>query len=89
MLIKKNIRIQDAELPKLYQDAKPAKFIHTGDTYYLKPENKTAVRIDNKKDLLSILADKKDEITSFINSNKLGVKEVDDLAKIISFYNNQ
>jgi hypothetical protein len=89
LLIKKNIRIQDAELPKLYQDAKPAKFIHTGDTYYLKPENKTAVRINNKKDLLNILADKKDEITAFINSNKLGVKEVDDLAKIISFYNNQ
>jgi hypothetical protein len=89
LLIKKNIRIQDAELPKLYQDAKPAKFIHTGDTYYLKPENKTAVRIDNKKDLLSILADKKDELASFIISNKLGVKEVDDLVKIISFYNHQ
>jgi hypothetical protein len=88
LFIKKNIRIQDAELPKPYQEAKPAKFIHTSDTYYLKPEDKSAVRIDNKKDLLNIFTDKKDQITEFINSNKLGVKEVYDLVKIISFYNS-
>jgi len=88
LLIKKNIRIQDAELPKVLQDAKPAKFIHTSDTYYLKVEGKSAFRINSKKDLLNILADRKDELSKFIDSNKLGTKDLDDLVKIVTFYNS-
>lgn len=88
LFIKKNIRLQAAELPKPYQAEKPATFIHNSDTYYLKLQGKSAVKIDNKKDLLNALADKKDELTGFINNNRLGVKEGDDLAKIISFYNS-
>jgi hypothetical protein len=88
LLIKKNLRLQGAELPKPYQEAKPAKFIHTRDTYYIKPEGKSAVKIDSKKDLLDSLADKKDELSSFIKAKNLDVKEVDDLAKIVSFYNS-
>lgn len=88
LLIKKNIRVQDAEPPKVLQDAKPAKFIHTSDTYYLKVEGKSAFRINNKKDLLNILADRKDELSKFIDSNKLGTKHLDDLVKIVTFYNS-
>jgi hypothetical protein len=88
LLIKKNVRLQAAELPKAYQEAKPAKFIHIADTYYLKKESKNAVRVSGKKDLLSILSDKEKEVSEYIKTNKLGVKDLDDLVKIISFYNS-
>lgn len=88
LLIKKNIRIQSAELPKAYQEAKPAKFIHTDDTYYVKLENGNAVRAGTKKELLDILSDKRKDVAGFINSNKLGAKKEDDLIRIISFYNS-
>ncbi len=87
LLVKRNIRIQDAELPKLYQDAKPAKFINTGDTFFLKLEGMSAVRIKNRKDLLAVLTDKSDAIARYISSNKLDVKVLDDLIKIVSYYN--
>lgn len=87
LLVKKNIRIQDAEPSKLYQDAKPAKFILTTDTYYLKTGDNTAVRIKSKNDLIFVLGDKKDALLSFISSEKLGIKNIEDLVKIVSYYN--
>ena len=88
LFVKKNMRIQDAEVPKAFQDAQPAKFIPLGDTYYLKPDKKSAVRVNSKKDLLNILADRKNELSKFIDSNKLGTKDLDDLVKIVTFYNS-
>lgn len=87
LLIKKHIRVQDAETDKLYQEAKPPRFIATSDTYFLKLESKDAIRIKNKKDLLTVLADKSDAISQYISSNKLDVKEVADLEKIVLYYN--
>lgn len=87
LLVKKNIRVQDAEPPKLYQEAKPAKFILTNDTYFLKLEDKSAVKIKNKKELLSVLNDQKEALNVFMSSNKLDVKTVKDLIKIVTFYN--
>jgi len=87
LLLKKNIRIQDAEPAKLYQDAKPPKFILTTDTYYLKTGDNPAVRIKSKNDLISMLSDKKDALLRYISSEKLGTKNVEDLVKIVSYYN--
>lgn len=87
LLIKKQMRIQDAVPPQLYQDAKPAKFILTDDTYYLKLNDESAVRIRNEKELLLVLAAKKDAITSFIHKNKLKIKDIEDMVKIVSYYN--
>jgi len=88
LLVKKNIRIQDAEQPKLYVDAKPAKFIPSNDTYYLKPKAQNALKIRNEKDLLSSLADQKVALNKFMKSNKLRIKDIDDLIKIVNYYNS-
>ena len=45
------------------------------------------MRIKNKKELLTVLADKSDELDSYIRSNKLDVKKIEDLVKIVSYYN--
>ena len=87
LLIRKNIRLQAATTEKPYQEAHPAKFIHTKDTYYLRHESKSEVKVTAKKDLLNVLSDKEDEVSNYIEINKLGVKDLDDLVKIISFYN--
>jgi len=87
LLIRKNIRLQPAVLPQAYKEAQPAEFVHTSDMYYLDLQGKGAVRISSKKELLNILSDKKAEVEKFINSNRLGVRSVDDLARIVSYYN--
>ena len=89
LLIRKNLRLQAAVPPKPYQEeGNPAKFIHTRDTYYIQPEGRNAVKIDNKKDLLNFLPDKKNELDKFIETNRLGTKDLDDLVKIVTFYNS-
>jgi len=88
LLVKKNLRIQDAEPPKPYLNAKPAKFIQTEDTYYLKLQDKNAVRITSKKDILNVLSDKKTELSNYFKSEKPVTKSVDDLIKIVKYYNS-
>ncbi len=87
LLIKKNMRIQDPEPPKLYQDAKPPKFVATSDTYYLKLKDASAARIKNEKDLFAVLGDQEAALDKFIRSNKLRIKNAEDLAKIVTYYN--
>ena len=87
LLLKKNIRVQAAEPEKLYQEAKPPKFLSSDDTYFLKIDGNGAIRIRSKKDLLKVLADKSGAIDSYMSSNKLDAKDIKDLVKIITYYN--
>ena len=88
LLIKRNVDVQDAELPKLYQEAKPAEFVRMADDYYLIVGDDPAVRLSNKKDLSTILNDHKNEIEKFIDSEKLGIKKIEDIIEIVNFYNS-
>jgi polyribonucleotide nucleotidyltransferase len=81
------MRIQDAELPKPYQQAKPARFIDLEDVIYLKFGENNAVRIKNKKDLLTLMSDDKDQINDFIGDNKLNINNIEDLKRIVLYYN--
>lgn len=87
LLVRKSIRLQPAVLPQAYKDAQPAEFIPTADMYYLDLQGKGAIRISNKKELLNILSDKKAEVEKYMDSNRLGAKNVKDLAKIVAYYN--
>ena len=89
LLIRKKIRIQDAEPPKGLQEARPTRFVGMDDTYYLRQEGKSAaVRINGKKDLLTVLEDKKEEINRLIKSEKLKPNSEADLTQIVTFYNS-
>jgi hypothetical protein len=87
LLIKKSVRIQDAEPTKLYVEAKPAKFIPLKDAYYLKLKDENSIKIRNEKELLTLLADQNQALAIFIKSNKLDVKNIEDLTRIIAYYN--
>lgn len=89
LLEKKNIRIQDPEPPKLYQEAKPAKFIIKDETFFLKSGDLPAVKIKSQKDIKSFFAGnaKVSEITSFLKKEKLNCNKKDDLIQIVDFVN--
>ena len=53
---------------------------------YLQKDDHAAVA-NRKNKLLEILSDKKNEVTHFINQEKLSVKDQEDLFKILSYYN--
>ncbi|AUC82308.1 hypothetical protein [Lacinutrix sp. Bg11-31] len=57
--------------------------------YFITKNNKTAIEINLKKsNILSILNDKKNEITKFVKSEKLSYKKEEDVIKIIKRYNS-
>lgn len=87
-LLRNHIRIQDPEPPKLYTEAKPAKFINTGQTFYLKLGDGKAVIIKSKNDVVSVLSDKGEEVSSLMKSKKLGVKHIQDLDAVVTYYNS-
>jgi len=88
LLIKKNIRIQDPEPPKILQDAKPARFVHTNDTYYLKLNDSQAVLIKNRNIILDLLNDQKEALINFMNIEKTNVNRIQDLIRLVNYYNS-
>jgi hypothetical protein len=88
LLIRKHMRVQDPEPPKLYQNAKPAKFIPLSESYYLKKGDDAAVLIRSAKDVLAVLNDQKDQVDKFIRANKINFRKADDIAKVVRYYNN-
>lgn len=88
MLVKKNIRIQDPEPPKILQDAKPARFIHTNDTYYLKLDENHPVLIKNKNDILDLLNDQEAALLDFMNAEQTRINKMQDLIHLVNYYNS-
>ena len=88
LLVRKNLRIQDPEPPKILQDAKPAKFIHTRDSYYLKQGNDNPILIRNIKDIINVMYDRKEVVSEYIRSNKFEFKKAEDLVGIVDYYNS-
>jgi hypothetical protein len=88
LLIKKEIRLQDPEKPKLYQDARPAEFVFLKDSYYFKIGENAAVRINNKADALAVMADKESQAGIFIKENRINLNKIEDLQKLTEYYNS-
>jgi hypothetical protein len=56
-------------------------------TYYVFAQNNLEKLKKDKPFLLSLLADKKDQVAAFIDGNKLKFKSADDIKKTIDYYN--
>lgn len=71
-----------------YQKAKPAAFNREKDKFYIRFENKNIVEVPSrKKQFYSIFSSHANEIKKYVKSNKLNIKRVSDLEKVVSFYN--
>ena len=81
------INFYEQEELKGFAEAKPARFDDLVETFWVIIDDAPARKILNNKTLLEILGDKKSEIQSYINKQKLSIKKVNDLKKIINYYN--
>lgn len=81
------VNFYEREEAKGFADAKPARFDDLLQTYWVSSGTAPLKKILNKGQLLVALSDKKSEIESFITKQKLSIKKVDDLKKIIRYYN--
>ncbi len=88
LLLKESVLLQNAEDPKPYVDAQPAKFLDRKKLYYLLDERNTPIRISSKKVLINELSVKSPEISKFIKSNKISYKKEEDLIHLINYYNS-
>lgn len=73
--------------PGAYSEAKPAYFRKTPKLIYIKLKEKPASIVKRKKDLLKIFAGEKKAI-DFIKNNKISARNIEDLKKLIIYYNS-
>lgn len=72
---------------KPYGSATTEQVIHTSNRYFILYNNQL-IRIKKFKDLPDILDDKKGQVESFINANKLSGKSDEDYNMVVSYYND-
>lgn len=84
---KENIQFVEGKIAKTSMEVNmPAKFVKSGDTFYLKNKEKgTSEFPENKKGLVKLFPDKKEVIESFLKENKIDFDSESDLMKVIDF----
>lgn len=84
---KENIQFVEGKIAKTSMEVNmPAKFVKSGDTFFLKNKDKgTSEFPDNKKGLLKLFPEKKEAIETFLKENKIDFDSENDLMKIIDF----
>ncbi len=82
------VKFYEAEELKGFADAKPARFDDFSETFYVSVNDVPAKKIINNKKLVEILGDKKKEVESYISKQKISIKKVDDLKKLVAYYNS-
>lgn len=70
-----------------YKDPAPAKFIQKPDDYFIRIGQEAAIKVENKKEVILLFPDHKDEITSFIKKNKIKTGKVENLQELVRYYN--
>lgn len=88
----KLLEMQKVELipkqePGAYSTASPARFHREASVFYVKIDDNPAVVVKRKKDLLKAFSIHQKEMTDFINKNKISVRKIEDLKKVIVHYN--
>ena len=89
LLFKPEIKLKKGRIPATSYDRKvPPTFIDVS-SYYVKKGDGTAKRIRLKKsDILTSLADKKNEVQAYIKNEGLNLKKEADLIKLMDYYNS-
>lgn len=82
------VEFRKAEEPGAYKEAVPPKFIRKPDTYYIKVGTAQAIKVGNKKDLIELFPDHKDEISSYIKKNKIKAGKLESLDELVTYYNS-
>lgn len=87
LLVKKGAIIKEAVPSRGIVDAKPARFMDKSDSYFVKIGDNPAIEIKNKKSLVSIFNNKALEIKRFLDTEKISIRNQEDLVKLVNYYN--
>jgi hypothetical protein len=71
-----------------YGDTNKARFKQPVRYFYVSNGDNDVDLVKSKKDLIHILKDRKTELGTFISVNKLSLNKIDDLKRIIAYYNS-
>lgn len=86
LLKKTNISIRES---REYNSASITKTFTTNVAYYLAHKDKSVTQLPNdKKGVVSALADKSPEVDKYIAAHKLNVKKESDLINVLNYYNS-
>lgn len=89
LLLRRNTIIKREELPPSDMSGGNYKdYFRTTEEYYLKKGDESAKQIQrSKKSILKALGDHQDELSDFIEENKLKIKSEEDMIDLVYFYN--
>jgi hypothetical protein len=88
LLARFGVKFYEAEELRGFADPKPARFGDLSEIYYVSVNNAPAQKILSNKKLVEVLRDKRKEIENYMSKQKISIKKVDDLKKIIAYYNS-
>lgn len=88
LLVRQKINLKEAEPAGAYKDAAPPRFIKMPDEYYIRIAPEEAKKVSNKKEFDTALPDKTKELEAYQKGNKLKLNRIDDLEKLVIFYNS-
>jgi len=88
LLVRYTIKYLEKEKVQPFVDPQPARFDAPKKEYYMTIDGAPAKLITNKKSLLELFGNRKDEMESYISKNKLSVREDDSLKKIVAHFNS-
>ncbi len=88
LLVKYTVKFLEKEKVQAFADPKPARFDTPKKEYYMVIDGAPAKLFTNKKSLLELFGNRKDEMETYISKNKLSVKDNNELIKIVSYFNS-
>lgn len=75
------------DAPNAYSQPTPPQYKRKNDVYLLENQKSIVAMPSKKKELLALFPDHVNQIEAFIKTNKIGLKEVDDLIMLVNFLN--
>ncbi|MBR8537456.1 hypothetical protein KDU71_17945 [Carboxylicivirga sediminis] len=88
LYLKHKVFLQAAEEPKPFQDAKPAEFKNRAPDLYLSINDGVLQVVSNKNDLIDMLPDHQQELSSFIKKNKIKFRKPESVKEVVEYYNS-
>ena len=88
LLVRYTIKFLEKDEVKAFAEQKPARFEEAQKQYFISFDGAPAKPVGNKKSLLEMFGDKKDEMDKYMSKNKLSAKGDDAMTKIVVHYNS-
>lgn len=88
LLSRPRVFFQEANEPRAYQEAVPAKFVRKSDEIFIRISKKPAQLISGKKDLLGAFPEHQNKVESFIKKNRVRPNKPEELGELVQYYNS-